>query len=164
MWCYVARPRGILYCSVMHCAMCCAVLWSVHWCLIQVSAVQMLYAMASSCRCFVVGKDVANRVVYVTEGGAGPDHPALFTQTALLHSPHWISGRAPLALGKGLPFECSFKARYRQPDRACQVASADANTPEADAAHMGRSCAPHFQSSRFTNLLKVGCQGSAETL
>lgn len=102
----------------------------------------------------MVGKDIPNRVVYVTDGGAGPDHPALYTQTALLHTPHWISGRSPL--GRGLPFECSFKARYRQPDRACQVAPADASTPEANAAHMGGSFASHFESSRFTNLEKVG--------
>ena len=62
-------------------------------------------------RCYVVGKDVANRAVYVTEGEAGQDHPALLSKTALLHSPHWVAGDAPEQLKNGLPLPCSFKAR-----------------------------------------------------
>ena len=62
-------------------------------------------------RCYVVGKDVANRAVYVTEAEAGQDHPALLSKTALLHSPHWVAGDAPEQLKNGLPLPCSFKAR-----------------------------------------------------
>ena len=66
---------------------------------------------AVGCRCYVVGKDVANRVVYVTEGEAGQDHPALLSNTALLHSPQWVARDAPEQLKNGLPLPCSFKAR-----------------------------------------------------
>ena len=59
----------------------------------------------------MVGKDVAKRAVYVTEGEAGQDHPALFSNTALLHSPQWVAGDAPEQLKNGLPLSCSFKAR-----------------------------------------------------
>lgn len=63
------------------------------------------------CRCYVVGKDVAKRVVYVTDGEAGQNHPALLSNTALLHSPQWVAGHAPEQLKSGLPLPCSFKAR-----------------------------------------------------
>ena len=102
-----------------------------------------------------MGKDVPARVVYVTEGGAGPDHPALFTQTALLHTPYWISGHPPLPLQRGLPLQCSFKARYRQPDGGCQVAMAESCTPEVSAEQMGQGSRAHFEPSRYTKLLKV---------
>ena len=107
------------------------------------------------CRCFVVGKDIPNRVVYVTEGGAGQHHSALSTQTALLHSPHWISGEPPGTLLRGLPLQCSFKARYRQLDRLCLVSGADADSPDLQAAHMGTAFASDFESSQYTALIEV---------
>ena len=58
-----------------------------------------------------MGKDVPGRIVYVTEGGAGHDHPALLSKSALLHSPQWIAGDAPSQIQQGLPLSCSFKAR-----------------------------------------------------
>lgn len=103
----------------------------------------------------MVGKDVPNKVVYVTEGRAGLDHPALLTRTALLHTPKWISGHPPAPLSRGAPLQCSFKARYRQPDESCQVALADADTPEATAVHMGSAFGSHFECSRFTSLSEV---------
>ena len=66
---------------------------------------------AARCRCYVVGKDVPDRIVYVTDGEAGQDHPALFSRTALLHSPQWVAGHGPQQLPDGLPMHCSFKAR-----------------------------------------------------
>lgn len=63
----------------------------------------------------MVGKDVPERLVYVTDGKAGPDHPALLSHTALLHSPQWVAGEAPERLLSGLPLPCSFKARSAWP-------------------------------------------------
>lgn len=70
---------------------------------------------AVTCRCFVVGKDVPKGLVYVTDGEAGPDHPALLSNTALLHSPQWVAGDAPEQLLNGLPLPCSFRARSAWP-------------------------------------------------
>ena len=75
------------------------------------TGVQALQEQLDCGRCYVVGKDVAKRVVYVTEGEAGQDHPALLSNTALLHSPQWVAGDAPEQLGNGLALPCSFKAR-----------------------------------------------------
>ncbi len=44
---------------------------------------------------YVVGKDMAERAVRVAEGGS---HPALFTHSAVLAAPHWVSGAPPPAL------------------------------------------------------------------
>ncbi|KAK9803395.1 hypothetical protein WJX72_005352 [[Myrmecia] bisecta] len=68
-------------------------------------------------RMYVVGKDVPQRIVYVARGG---DHAALFTNTALLHEPHWISGAAPVALMEAPGMDCSYKARYRQEVHQCE--------------------------------------------
>ena len=45
----------------------------------------------------------------------GPNE-ALFTRECLVPGMHWISGEAP-----ALPFRCSAKTRYRQPERPCTV-------------------------------------------
>ena len=43
----------------------------------------------------------------------GPNE-ALFTRECLVPGMHWISGEAP-----ALPFRCSAKTRYRQPEQPC---------------------------------------------
>ena len=45
----------------------------------------------------------------------GPNE-ALFTRECLVPGMHWISGEAP-----ALPFRCSAKTRYRQPEQPCTV-------------------------------------------
>ncbi|KAL3152537.1 hypothetical protein ABBQ32_001565 [Trebouxia sp. C0010 RCD-2024] len=105
-------------------------------------------------RCFVVGKDVPERLVYVTDGKAGPDHPALLSHTALLHSPQWVAGEAPERLLSGLPLPCSFKARYRQTDGACEIGLASSTTRQARQAGLGSFSADDYHPSRFTQLLQ----------
>ena len=48
-------------------------------------------------------------------GVVGPNE-ALFTRECLVPGMHWISGEAP-----ALPFRCSAKTRYRQPEQPCTV-------------------------------------------
>jgi tRNA-specific 2-thiouridylase len=62
---------------------------------------------------FVVGKDVANRVLYVAQGG---ENRWLQSRTLLSESPHWIAGAAPAN-----EFRCTARTRYRQADQACSV-------------------------------------------
>lgn len=64
---------------------------------------------------FVVGKDLAENIVYVVQGEA---HPALWCTRIAVRDLHWISEP------KELPFECTAKVRYRSPDVACKVAQA----------------------------------------
>lgn len=45
----------------------------------------------------------------------GPNE-ALFTRECLVPGMHWISGEAP-----ALPFRCSAKTRYRQPEQPCTI-------------------------------------------
>ena len=45
----------------------------------------------------------------------GPNE-ALFTRECLVPGMRWISGEAP-----ALPFRCSAKTRYRQPEQPCTV-------------------------------------------
>lgn len=62
---------------------------------------------------FVVGKNPARNVVIVEQG---TDHPALYTSTLTAMDPSWVSGSAP-----SLPFSCTAKVRYRQPDQPCVI-------------------------------------------
>ena len=52
----------------------------------------------------------------------GPNK-ALFTRECLVPGMHWISGEAP-----ALPFRCSAKTRYRQPEQPCTVTATGADT------------------------------------
>lgn len=56
----------------------------------------MLDALAPR-RLYVVGKDMAARVVHVARGGS---HPALFTEAALLAAPMWVAGHPPAGLSQ----------------------------------------------------------------
>ena len=51
----------------------------------------------------------------------GPNE-ALFTRACFVPGMHWISGEAP-----ALPFRCSAKTRYRQPEQPCTVYPAGAH-------------------------------------
>jgi tRNA-uridine 2-sulfurtransferase len=66
---------------------------------------------------YVVGKDVANNILYVEQG---EHHPALYSEALIAGQAHWIAGTAP-----ALPLCATAKSRYRQPDQACSVASAN---------------------------------------
>ncbi len=62
---------------------------------------------------FVVGKDIPRNVVIIEQG---TDHPALYTQTLVATEPLWVSGHPPV-----LPYSCTAKVRYRQPDQECVI-------------------------------------------
>lgn len=63
---------------------------------------------------YVVGKDIPRNVVYIEQGA---QHPALFSDTLTATEATWIS---PASL-PSLPFSCSAKIRYRQPDQPCTI-------------------------------------------
>jgi tRNA-specific 2-thiouridylase len=58
---------------------------------------------------FVVGKDLAENVLYVEQGH---DHPKLYANALTATDLHWIAKRAPDS-----PLRCTAKTRYRQPDQ-----------------------------------------------
>ena len=62
---------------------------------------------------FVVGKDVADNILYVDQG-----HDSPWLQSRMLWSEpvHWIAGAPPAAR-----FSCTAQSRYRQPDEDCEV-------------------------------------------
>lgn len=62
---------------------------------------------------YVAGKQLDRNVLIVVQG---QDHPMLFSRTVEASQLHWI-GVAPT----DLPFRCSAKIRYRQPDQPCQI-------------------------------------------
>ncbi len=62
---------------------------------------------------FVVSKDVENNVVFVTQGG---DHPALYRSSLIADEVSWVASEPP-----AMPFKCTAKVRYRQPDVSCTV-------------------------------------------
>ncbi|MBX3702761.1 MAG: tRNA 2-thiouridine(34) synthase MnmA [Steroidobacteraceae bacterium] len=62
---------------------------------------------------FVAGKDPARNALIVVQGAG---HPALSCAGLRAGAPHWIAGAAP-----ALPFACTAKLRYRQPDAACRI-------------------------------------------
>ena len=66
---------------------------------------------------YVVGKDVANNVLYVDQG---IENPWLQSHTLWSETAHWVSGSPPAGR-----FECTAQTRYRQADEACEVTIED---------------------------------------
>ena len=64
-------------------------------------------------RWFVVGKDIENNVLYVSQG----EPEELFTLSALASEPTWVSGCAPAPEGEWFP--CRVRLRHRQPLQEC---------------------------------------------
>lgn len=62
---------------------------------------------------YVVGKDVANNVLYVDQDR---DSPWLQSHWLRSEATHWIAGAPPARR-----FECTAQTRYRQPDEPCTV-------------------------------------------
>jgi tRNA-uridine 2-sulfurtransferase len=69
---------------------------------------------------FVVGKDVARNVVFVEQGTR---HPALYCNDLVASELHWVSGNPP----GPLPYRCTSKVRYRQPDQECFIVKIEEN-------------------------------------
>lgn len=72
---------------------------------------------------YVAGKDVVAGVAYVARGR---DHAALLCRTALLRTPHWLSGRHAAALAAHGWLACEYKARYGQQPAPCVLVHAGA--------------------------------------
>ena len=66
---------------------------------------------------YVVRKNIEQNELIVAQDH---DHPLLHSYGLIASDIHWISGILP-----ALPFQCSAKNRYRQPDQACVVEEAD---------------------------------------
>ncbi len=62
---------------------------------------------------YVVGKNMADNTVWVVQGA---EHPALFADELTAHTASWVSN-APTQL----PYHCTAKIRYRQPDQPCVI-------------------------------------------
>lgn len=67
---------------------------------------------------FVVGKAVCDNTVFVARG---ENHPALYSETALVAPLFWVAGRPPQELLDGGEMVCSYKARYVQRMGECTV-------------------------------------------
>lgn len=63
---------------------------------------------------FVVGKDIAKNTVFVEQGTR---HPALYCDELTAVEPSWVAGAPPTTL----PYKCTSKVRYRQPDQHCII-------------------------------------------
>jgi tRNA-uridine 2-sulfurtransferase len=63
---------------------------------------------------FVVGKDSARNVVIVEQG---EDHPSLYKSELIATELSWVMGAPP----SSLPYACSAKIRYRQPEQPCLI-------------------------------------------
>ncbi len=66
---------------------------------------------------FVVGKDPSRNVVLIEQG---EDHPSLYRNTLIATDVSWIA-QAP----SQLPYHCTAKIRYRQPDQPCVIEAID---------------------------------------
>lgn len=62
---------------------------------------------------FVVEKDMARNAVIVVQG---EDHPALYRKSLQATEMTWVQGSPP-----SLPYSCTAKIRYRQPDVRCTL-------------------------------------------
>lgn len=62
---------------------------------------------------YVVGKDMARNTLIVAQGN---ENAHLFSSELLAARPVWINADSPR-----LPFQCSSKIRYRQPDQLCTI-------------------------------------------
>ncbi|RPE81636.1 tRNA 2-thiouridine(34) synthase MnmA [Vulcaniibacterium tengchongense] len=83
---------------------------------------------------YVVGKDVANNVLYVDQGA---DSPWLRSQALWSEPAHWIAGHPPAAR-----FDCTAQTRYRQADEPCEVAVRDDGTLQVRFARPQRAVTP----------------------
>lgn len=81
---------------------------------------------------FVVEKDLTRNLLLVAQG----DHPALYKQSLLANSVHWIN-RPPV-----YPCELHAKIRYRQLDQRCQVESVSDNQVQVTFHNAQRAITP----------------------
>ena len=66
---------------------------------------------------YVARKDLEQNILYVVQG---KQHPALYQTTVSFADINWIN-----AVPQQIPFHCTARTRYRQPDSACQITQLD---------------------------------------
>lgn len=71
---------------------------------------------------FVADKDLERNILYVVQG---EKDPRLYSRSLEASGVNWIAGKPPAA---DMPFACTAKFRYRQPDQQVTVAMTGANT------------------------------------
>lgn len=69
---------------------------------------------------YVAAKDLQQNILYVVQG---KDHPALYQSKVSFIDINWINNSP-----EKLPFECTARTRYRQPDTACQIIELDSQS------------------------------------
>ncbi|WP_207061105.1 tRNA 2-thiouridine(34) synthase MnmA [Motiliproteus sp. SC1-56] len=62
---------------------------------------------------YVAGKDLERNILIAVQG---KHHPLLFSRSLTAGQVDWVDGEGP-----ALPFRCTAKTRYRQPDQPCRV-------------------------------------------
>ena len=83
---------------------------------------------------YVVGKDIQNNILYVSQG---QDHPWHFCTEVTVNQPHWIANTPP-----SNTFQAQAKTRYRQADQLCEVELQANNTLIARFKEPQRSVTP----------------------
>jgi tRNA-specific 2-thiouridylase len=83
---------------------------------------------------YVVGKDVANNILYVDQDTASP---YLHSTRLWSESAHWVEGHPPAGV-----FECTAQTRYRQTDEACRVEVLEDGTLSVRFQHPQRAVTP----------------------
>ncbi len=84
---------------------------------------------------FVLGKDIGRNVVYV---GQGTRHPALYCDELTATEISWVDGQ----FNETLPFSCTSKVRYRQPDQECVITRIEGDRPHVRFAIPQRAVTP----------------------
>lgn len=82
---------------------------------------------------YVVGKDIARNVVIIAQG---EHHPALYCDSLTAGELTWIASPPQL------PFTCSCKIRYRQPDQPCIIQSIENGIATVDFPEPQRAATP----------------------
>ena len=83
---------------------------------------------------YVVDKDLDANVLIVAQGH---DHPLLFRDELVASRLNWITEQPA-----SLPFACSAKTRYRQPDQACTITELDGDRCRVRFARPQRAITP----------------------
>ena len=85
---------------------------------------------------YVVGKDLANNILFVAQG---QHHPLLYSNSLVASTLHWTSDTPP-----ALPLQCHAKIRYRQADQACLITVLDNGAVSG-----ATTCQVHFEQPQW---------------
>ncbi len=104
---------------------------------------------------YVVGKDVADNVLYVAQGA---ESPWLRSRRLRSEPAHWVAGEAPATA-----FACTAKTRYRQADQACAVTVSDDGTLTVEFEREQRAVTPGQSLVLYRDDVCLGGAVIAET-